>query len=330
MRAVVVHEFGPPQSLDLAEIADPIPNADEVLVSIRATAVNFVDLLVIEGKYQFLPQRPFAPGKLPAGVIAAVGANVTELHIGDRVLTFAEQGGFAEMVAVPAKLCYPLPDSMPFTDVASLSLAFDTAWMALHERARTQAGETVLVLGASGAVGQAAVQLAKYMGARVIAGVNSPEKAAVVQQLGADAVVYQQAADLRESLRQQIYGVNNGKGVDVILDPLGGDVFDAAIRGLAWRGRLVIIGFAAGRIPQLKVNYLLLKNIEVSGLQISDYRRRTPELMRQCLADIFEGYLTGKLRPEPVRSFALHEFTQAAASVRDRTAGGRVVLEPGR
>src|SRR5215831_17124731 len=230
MRAIVVDSFGPPERLRVGEVAEPVPAPDEALVSVHAAPVNYVDLLVIGGNYQFLPPLPFTPGKGPAGVVAALGELVTSLRVGDRVLAMAEQGGYAEVVAVRADQCYRLPASMSFTEAASLSLVYDTAWFALRERARIESGETVLALGASGGVGHAAIQLAHAMGARVLAGIARPERAASVRAAGADAVTDLSAADLRDSLRAQVYAATEGRGADIILDPLGGSIFEAAVR----------------------------------------------------------------------------------------------------
>jgi NADPH:quinone reductase len=235
---------------------------------------------VVGGTYQFLPTLPFIPGKGPAGVVTAVGPEVTSLHVGDRVLAMAEQGGYAEAVTVRVDQCYRLPPSMSFADAASRSLVYDTAWFALRERARLESGETVLVLGASGGVGQAAIQLARAMGARVLAGILRPERAASVRAAGVDAVIDLSAADLRESLRAQMHAVTEGRGADIILDPLGGEIFESAMRALAWRGRLVVIGFAAGAIPTIRTNYLLLKTSKSAGCRsattASGVRLRSP------------------------------------------------------
>jgi NADPH:quinone reductase len=325
MRGIIVDEFGPPERLCVAEVPWPMPGPGEVLVQTHAAPVNYVDLLVVAGTYQFLPPRPFVPGKGPAGVVTALGPNVTTLQVGDRVLAMAEAGGYAEAVAVGAEQCYRLPARMSFVEAASLSLVYDTAWFALRERARLEPGETVLVLGASGGVGQAAVQLARAMGARVLAGISRLERAAAVAA-DADAAIDLSRADLRDSLREQVYAVTDGQGADIILDPLGGAVFDAAIRALAWRGRLVVIGFAAGGIPTVKTNYLLLKNIEISGLQVSDYRKRRPAQMAGCFAEIFAFYEASKIIPAPATVFPLERAGEALAALRDRRIDGRVVL----
>ena len=329
MRAVIVSEFGEIEATGLGNVPEPVPGPDDVLVSTRAVAVNYVDLLVIAGKYQFRPECPFIPGKAPAGVVEALGEEVDQFKVGDRVLAMAEEGGYAEQVTVAADQCYRLPSSMSFADAAAMALVYDTAWVALRERSRIRDGEVALILGASGGVGYAALQLAQAMGARTLAGISRPEKAGLVLDAGAEAVIDLNVPDLREDLRRQVYATNQGQGADVILDPLGGDIFDAALRALAWRGRMVVIGFAAGRIPVIKANYLLLKNIEVSGLQVSDYRKQTPDIMQDCFTDIFSLYQAGKIKPAPVIRVPLEDYRSALIQVRDRTAHGRLVLTVG-
>ncbi|HUA52244.1 MAG TPA: NADPH:quinone oxidoreductase family protein [Candidatus Sulfotelmatobacter sp.] len=330
MRAVIVREFGGLDAPTLGELPEPVPGPLEVQVAVHAVAVNYVDLLVIGGKYQFLPERPFAPGKGPAGVVTAVGASVGRFKVGDRVLAMAEQGGYAETVTVGEASCYRLPPSMSFVDAAAMALVYDTSWFALRERARYKPGEIVLVLGASGAVGYAAVQLAKAMDATVLAGIATQDKADMARQAGADAVIDLSRPDLRDSLRAQVYEATGGRGADIILDPLGGDMFDAALRALAWRGRLVVIGFAAGRIPSVKANYLLVKNIEVSGLQVSDYRKKEPEQMAACFSELFAYAEAGKLKPLVMATYPLERWADALRMIRDRSARGRIVLTTGR
>jgi NADPH2:quinone reductase len=326
MRAVIISEFGPIDSHRLGELPETPPKAGEVVVAIQATAVNFVDLLVVTGQYQFLPERPFSPGKLPAGIVSAVGSDVTGLKIGDRVLALAEQGGYAQKVNIPAAQCFKLPASMSFVDAAAMALVYDTSWFALRERGRLKPGESVLVLGASGGIGLASIQLAKAMGARVLAGISTSGKMDLVRDAGADAVIDLSEPDLRNSLRDQVYAKNGGNGVDIVIDPIGGDAFDAALRAVAWRGRVVVVGFASGRIPTIKANYLLLKNIEVSGVQVSDYRKRMPDLMTQCMTEIFGMFEAGKLRPSPAVTYPLERFANAMQDVRDRRLRGRAVL----
>lgn len=328
MKAVVVREFGTAASAKTEQIEMPSPGEREVLVKIKAVSANYVDDLVIRGVYQFLPPPPFVPGKGPSGVVIGCGKSVTRFKVGDRVLAMAEQGGYAEAVCVDEDQCYALPDALPFETAATVGVAFDTAWFALDDRARLKAGETVLVLGATGAVGYAAIQIAKAKGARVIAAVSSKAKADFVTEAGADHVVDLSLANLRDSLREQVYALTDARGADVVIDPLGGDVFDAAIRALAWRGRIVVIGFAAGRIPTIKANYLLVKNIECSGLQVSDYRKRTPDLMRAAFTDIFDMFAKGTLKPSPVKTYPLEDFATALADIHQRRVVGRAVLIP--
>lgn len=328
MRAAVVTTHGTPDSLSVRTLADPVPAPGEVIVRIEAVAANFVDLLVIKGAYQFLPKLPFIPGKLPAGTVSAVGTDAGEWQPGDRVQTLAEQGGYASRIAVPAGACIRLPDAMSFTEAAAMGLAYDTAWFAIHERARAAAGETMLVLGASGAVGLAAIQLGKACGLKALAAIANPGKRDLVLEAGADAVIDLAVPDLRDGLRQQVHDVTGGRGADIVLDMLGGDFFDAAIRAVAWQGRLIVIGFAAGRIPTLKVNYVLVKNIEVSGLQISDYRKRRPDLIRHCYAEIFRLFAEGRLRAPPTTTFGLDFVKEALHKLEERRVSGRIVLLP--
>ena len=330
MRAVVVREFGGIENALLGEMPKPEVKPGEVLVEVHATAVNFVDLVMMSGKYQFTPALPFIPGKLPARIVSAVGAGVTKFKPGDHAIAMAEQGGFAEFVAMPESQCIPLPPSLPFDEAAAMSLIYDTAYFALRDRARIAPGETVLVLGATGGVGLAAIQLAKAMGGKVLAAVATPDKEDIVRAAGADAVIDLSTPDLKESLRAQVFAKTDKHGVDIILDMLGGDIFDAAIRALAWRGRLVVIGFAAGRIPTLKTNYLLVKNIEVSGMQISDYRKRRPADMAACFKEIFDWHAAGKLKPLPTKVYPIEQFAAAMHEIQDRTVRGRVVLSQGK
>jgi NADPH2:quinone reductase len=327
MRAIVVEEFGPPEGLRAREAPPPVAGPGEVLVSVHAASVNYVDMLVVAGTYQFVPSLPFIPGKSPTGVVAAVGPGVTSLAVGDRVLATAEYGGYAEAVTLDAEQCHHLPENLAFTDAAAMSVVYDTSWVALRSRARLQRGETVLVLGAAGGVGHASVQLARAMGARVLAGISRPERAAAARAAGADAIIDLARDNLRDSLREQVYAETGGRGADIIIDPLGGAVFEAAIRALAWCGRLVVIGFAAGGIPTLRTNYLLLRNIEVSGLQITDYRKRRPAELKTAYAEIFGYYALGRVRPAPPVLFPLEGAGAALVALRDRRLDGRPVLQ---
>lgn len=327
MRAVVVDEFGPFEQAVIREAPDPLPGPNELLVEIHATAANYVDLLLIGGKHQSRPPLPFIPGKGPAGIVGAMGDDVTGFTIGDRVVAMCEPGGgYAEQIAVPATQCHQLPHSMPFADAASMALIYDTAWFSLCERGRYQSGETVLVLGASGGVGLAAIQLAKALGAHVLAGVSNPEKFDLAKEAGADAIIDLGRPDLHDSLRAQVHEVTDGRGADIVIDPLGDAIFDAAIRALTWCGRFVVIGFAAGRIPTLKANYLLVRNIDVCGLQIGDYRKRRPDITAKCFNELYSLYESGKIKPPPTTVLPIEQYADALRAIQDRTARGRIVL----
>jgi len=330
MRAVVVREFGGIEHASLGDFPKPAPKAGEVLIEVRAVSVNFVDLVMISGSYQFKPKLPFVPGKLPVGVVAAAGDGVKNFKPGDHALLMAEQGGFAEFAAMPEGQCIRLPPSLPFEEAAAMALVYDTAYFALKDRGRIVPGETVLVLGATGGVGLAAIQLAKAFGGRVLAAVATKDKEDIVRTAGADAIVDLSAPDLHDSLRAQVFALTDGKGVDIIVDMLGGDVFDAAVRALAWCGRLIVIGFASGRIPSLKMNYVLVKNIEISGMQISDYRKRRPSDMQACFAEIYRLHAKGKLKPLPTKAYPIERFAEALRDIKDRKVRGRIVLTMGK
>jgi NADPH2:quinone reductase len=329
MRAVVVRDFGGIENASLGDVPKPAPKAGEVLIEVRAVSVNFVDLVMMSGSYQFKPALPFVPGKLPVGVVAAVGDGVKNFKAGDHALLMAEQAGFAEFAAMPEGQCIKLPASLPFNEAASMALVYDTAYFALKDRGRIQPGESVLVLGATGGVGLAAIQLAKAFGGKAFAAVASKDKEDIVRAAGADAIVDLSMPDLHESLRQQVFALTDKKGVDIVVDMLGGDMFDAAVRALAWCGRLIVIGFASGRIPSLKMNYVLVKNIEVSGMQISDYRKRRPADVQAAFAEIYRLHAAGKLKPLPIKTYPIERFAEALGDIKDRKVRGRIVLTMG-
>ncbi|WP_151448357.1 NADPH:quinone oxidoreductase family protein [Lacisediminimonas profundi] len=326
MRAIVVREHGEPETLKLEEVGTPAFGDDEVLIEVHAVGVNYPDLLVISGQYQILPPRPFSPGKDAAGVVLATGRNVKTCKPGDRVMAQVEYGAYAEQLVTSGENCFVIPHSMSFNDAAAMGLVYQTAHFALVERGMYRPGEVVLVNGAGGGVGLAAVQIAKGLGATVLAGVRREEHARLATESGADHIINIGADNLRDSLREQVQAVTNGHGADVILDPLGDDVFDASMRALAWRGRMVVIGFAAGRIPAIKANYLLVKNILVSGLQWSDYRERDPAWVRRVQTELFDLYTAGKIKPNVMRSFALQDCAQALALVKAGKVQGKVIL----
>jgi NADPH2:quinone reductase len=325
MKAIVVREFG---SAALEEWPDPQPGAGEVIVDAEAIELNYPDLLVIDGRYQVRPPFPFVPGKSAVGRVAALGDGVTGLAVGTRVAVQVEHGAYAEKIRAPATSCYPVPAALVAGTAAALGLTYQTAWFALRERAGMTAGESVLVLGAAGGVGLAAVQLAKAFGARTVIGVTrGEEKAARVRDLGADRVIETTRPDLREALREEVRAATDGKGVDIVIDPIGGAATDAALRALAWRGRLVVVGFAGGDIPTIKANYLLVKNIAVSGLQWSDYRDRTAELVARAQAEIFDLAANGKLMPVLDAVLPLADAMKGLQRIREDKSAGRILLK---
>ncbi len=328
MRAVIVREHGPVRDQRVETLPDPVPGPDEVVIDARAIGVNYPDMLVIEGKYQVLPQRPFSPGKEVAGVVSAVGDRVTRVRVGDRVMAQREYGAYREKVVSPEATCYRMPAAMSFEEGAALGLAYQTSHFALVDRAAYREGETVLVTGASGGVGLAGVEIAKALGATVIAGVTGAEKGELCKRHGADHVIDLAAPDLRNSLRQQVYAAVGKRGVDIVLDNVGGDAFDGALRALAWCGRLVVVGFAAGRIPEIKANYLLVKNIAVIGLQWADYRERDPERVQRVQAELYGLYEAGKLQPHVSERYPLDRFADALARFVERGVLGKMILTP--
>ena len=327
MRALVVRQHGPLDNLRLDTLPDPQPGPDDVLVDVHAASVNFPDLLVIGGTYQNLPPTPFVPGKDLAGTVAAAGANVSALRPGDRVMAQIEFGAFAERAIVPQRCCHRMPAGMSGAEGAAMGLVYLTAHFALVERGGLRPGETVLVTGAAGGVGLATVQVAKALGAIVVAAVGSEEKAALAREAGADHTVRTDLPDLRESLRRQVFAAVGKAGADVIVDTVGGDVFDASLRAIAWCGRLITVGYASGRVPEVKAGLLLVKNISLIGLQVSDYRDRTPEKLRRVQAELLTLYEAGKLKPHVMKAYPVERYREALAVVAERRALGKVVID---
>jgi NADPH:quinone reductase len=330
MRAVLVRAHGPYDSPRVEEIPELVPGEGEVVLETRAIGVNYPDVLVIEGKYQTLPPRPFSPGKEMTGVVRAVGTGVTSCKLGDRAMALIEHGAYAEQVRAPENQVFVLPDGMSFSHGAALGLAYQTAHFALIDRGQYRLGETVLVTGATGGVGLAAIQVAKALGATVLAAVSGPHRAELARANGADQIMDLSLPQLRESLRSQIYAVTGKRGVDVVIELVGGEVFDAAMRVLAWRGRMVVVGFTSSRVPEIKANYLLVKNIAVSGLQVSDYRDRDPAWMRRVQAELFHLYLGGKIKPHIAATYPLSRFAEALARFGRRDVVGKLILVPDR
>lgn len=329
MKAVRFDELGRLDHGSLQTVEDPTPGPGAVVIAVEAVPVNFVDLLTISGRYQFSPALPHTPGKGPAGTVLEVGSDVTTLRPGDRVLAMAESGGYAERVVADHRQCHVLPRGISAVAAASMAVSFDTAWMALRERARMMEGESVLVLGGSGAVGFAAIELARAFGAsRILATASSADRVPVQFLDDPEGVIDLSKGALRDSIRDQVRVVLP-QGVDVVIDALGGDAFDGAVRALAWRGRIVTVGYASGRIPTLKVNYLMLKNIAASGLQISDYRRHVPDLVAEAFGEIFGLLEAGRINAPEVEVMALEDWSTALNTLGSRASQRRLVLVPG-
>jgi len=322
MKAVLCKTLGPARDLVLEDVASPQPRKNEILLDVQAAGVNFPDTLIIEGKYQFQPPLPFSPGGEAAGVVAAVGEKAGALKVGDRVMALTGWGAFAEQVAVPFYNVLPIPASMDFTTAAAFGMTYGTSMHALRQRGQLQAGETLLVLGASGGVGLAAVEIGKAMGARVIAAASSAEKLAVAKAAGADELIdYTQA-----SLREEIKRLTGGQGVDVIYDPVGGELFEQAVRGLAWNGRLLVVGFASGSIPQLATNLVLLKGAAVLGVFWGAFAQRQPEDNAANFKQLFAWHAEGKLKPLVSQTYPLAEAGAAIEKLGQRQAVGKLVV----
>ncbi|MBI6683429.1 NADPH:quinone oxidoreductase family protein [Pseudomonas viridiflava] len=322
MKALLCKAFGPASTLVLEDIPAPDIKKNEILLDIHAAGVNFPDTLIIEGKYQFKPPFPFSPGGEAAGVISAVGENVTHLKPGDRVMALTGWGSFAEQVAVPNYNVLPIPESMDFTIAAAFSMTYGTSMHALKQRANLQPGETLLVLGASGGVGLAAVEIGKALGARVIAAASSAEKLEVAKNAGADELINYTDTSLKDEIKR----LTNGNGADVIYDPVGGDLFDQAIRAIAWNGRLLVVGFASGRIPELPVNLALLKGASVVGVFWGSFAQRQPQDNAANFKQLFAWFEEGKLKPLVSQVYPLERAGEAIDALGGRRAVGKVVV----
>ncbi len=325
MKALLCKQFGPPESLVLEDLPSPSAGAGEVVISIKAASVNFPDVLIIQNKYQFKPPLPFSPGSELAGVVKEVGAGVANVKPGDKVIAFTAFGAFAEEVKTEAVRLLPLPAGMSYEEGASFILTYGTTDHALRDRAQMQAGESLLVLGAAGGVGVAAIEIGKALGARVIACASSDEKLAVCRQHGADECINYASEDLRERIKS----LTGGKGVDVIYDAVGGPYSEPAFRSIAWRGRHLVIGFAAGDIPKLPLNLALLKGASVVGVFWGDFTRREPKLFAESARQLARWYAEGKLKPHVSATFPLQNAAEAMNLLASRQAKGKVVIRIG-
>jgi NADPH2:quinone reductase len=326
MRAVIVDRFGPLADAVVKEVDPPAPGPKQVLIEARNAGVNFPDLLMISGTYQVKPELPFIPGMEVSGVVSAIGEGVERLSPGQRVAAHVGYGAFAEQVLAPETNCYPIPDGISFEHAAALGLVYQTAHFALAERAHLSTGERVLVTGAAGGVGMAAIQLTKAYGGIAFAGISRPQYETSVREAGADHVLQLSGENLYEDLRDQVHGITNGHGVDLVIDMVGGRVFDASLRALASGGRMIVIGFASGEIPSVKVNYLLLRNLSVIGLHWADYVRREPSRVQRVQDQLYSLYAQKKIYPRIMGVHKLEDFRAALEAIEAGRVQGKVLM----
>jgi NADPH2:quinone reductase len=322
MKALVCSELGPPSKLSVRDIADPELGPGEVVVDVSAAGLNFPDTLIIEGKYQFKPELPFTPGGEAAGVISAVGEDVRGLSVGQRVIALSTYGAFAEKWAVPATGVIPIPDALDFESAAGFGLTYGTSYHALVQRAQLQPGETLLVLGAAGGVGSAAIEIGKHLGAEVIAAASTAEKLDFASELGADHLIDYTNDDLRDRLK----AITGGRGVDVVYDPVGGDMTEQAFRSLAWNGRHLVVGFAAGDIPELPINLALLKGASLVGVFWGRSLREEPQRAFQNFVELTELANAGVIRPRVSQRFTLDRYEEAFAVFENRSVMGKAIF----
>lgn len=328
MKAVVCNTYGQPEQLEIAEIASPTPGKGQALVRVHACGVSFPDSLIIQGKYQVRPPLPFTPGGEVAGVVTALGegtAGMRGVHEGSRVMAFTSTGGYAEEVVCDATSLVPIPDDVDFAPAAAFAMNYATAYHALKDRAQLQPGETVLVLGAAGGVGLAAVELARVMGGRVLAAASTPEKLDVARRYGAEAGINYATEDFRERVKE----LTSGKGVDVILDPVGGDYAEPALRGMAWGGRYLVVGFAGGDIPRIPLNLPLLKGCAIVGVFWGSFAAREPGRNLENLRQLLTWLGDGTLNPLVSATYTLEEAAHALRDVMERRVTGKIVLLTG-
>ena len=323
MKAIICNDFAPLDQLEYGDWPEPEAGPGQVVIRNEAIGVNYPDGLLVQGLYQEKPPCPFVPGREVSGVIEAVGEGVTRLQVGDRVAAMPDTG-YSEKSAAPATNVYPIPDSMTFADAAALNCAYGTSHHALKQRAQLQPGETLVVLGAAGATGVAAIQIGKIMGATVIAVASSEEKLAVAKASGADHLVNYSEVDLKAALKE----LTNKKGVDVVYDAVGGDAFDACTRCMAWGGRLLVIGFASGRIPQFPVNLALVKGYSVVGVFWGSFAMHQPDVFRDNVAELYQWYEEGKVKPHIDSEIPLADAVQGLQKVLGRQVKGKLILKP--
>ncbi|MAO40516.1 MAG: NADPH:quinone oxidoreductase [Pseudohongiella sp.] len=323
MKALLCKSYGPPENLVIEDVPDLEPEAGEAIVDVYAASLNFPDTLQIQGKYQFQPPMPFSPGSEVGGIIRKLGPNMDGFKVGDRVMATPSIGGMAEQVRCAAAGLRKIPDNMDFKTAAGFAMVYTTSYHALKQRARIKPGETLLVLGASGGVGMAAVELGKIMGARVIAAASSDEKLEFVKQADPDELLNYGDGELKEKVK----AMTDGKGADVIYDPVGGDLFDQSTRCINWNGRLLVVGFTSGRIPSYPANLALLKGSSMVGVFLGRFRKEEPDAYEQNFQELLDMYRSGKIKPIVTESFAFEDYVAAFNVFRDRRVMGKVTLE---
>jgi NADPH2:quinone reductase len=323
MRALICSELGPADQLSVREVPDPEPGSGEIVLDVQAAGLNFPDTLIIQGNYQFRPDLPFVPGGEAAGVVSAVGADVTRFSVGDEVIAMAVSGAFAEKWAVDANAVIPKPASLDFENAAGFGLTYGTSYYALKQRAGLQPGESLLVLGAAGGVGSSAVDIGKAMGARVIAAASTDQKLSYATRLGADDVINYSTEDLRDRIRD----LTDGTGVDVVYDPVGGDLAETTLRSMAWNGRFLVVGFAAGSIPEIPLNLPLLKGVSIVGVFWGAWTKRDPAGLVSNFAELFAMVEQGRLSPQVSAAYPLERYVEAFGALTGRKAMGKVIFE---
>lgn len=324
MKAVLCESYGPPENLVIKETKSLVPDKGEVIIQMKASGLNFPDTLIIEGKYQFQPEMPFSPGGEVAGIIKAIGDGVTHLKIGDRVMAGTGWGGFAEEVRGKASNVFPLPDGISFEQAASTMMTFGTSYHALVNRAELKAGETLMVLGAAGGVGTAAIQIGKALGARVIAAASTDEKLDYCKSIGADLTINYSIEDLKT----QAKALTDGKGVDVIFDPIGDRYSEPALRGIAWKGRYLVVGFAAGEIPKIPLNLPLLKGCSIMGVFWGGFFRNEPQVNAENFKTIVKWLVEGKVEAQIHKKYSLEEVAAAMQELTSKKVKGKIIFEP--
>ena len=323
MRAVLVEKFGGPEDLTIGDAPAPELTRGAVRVAVKAAALNFADTLLIAGKYQVRPEPPFSPGLELAGEVVEVADDVTGIAAGTRVMAVVDYGAFAEEAVIPAGDVYPIPDMMDFETAAAFPVAYGTSHVALTERTKLEPGETLLVHGAAGGVGLTAVEIGHVLGAQVIATASSADKLAVAREYGADHLIDYSHEDVIARVKE----ITGGRGADVHYDPVGGDAFKASLRTVPWGGRILVIGFAGGDVPQIPANILLVKNVAAIGFYWGSYREHAPEIVRQSFAELLGWYAAGKLKPRISHTFPLDEAAAALKTMLARKSSGKIVLD---